>query len=191
MRGDDDIIDEPLYPGTSKSAEGHMARVLFQRAKDEGCTIEVNWQDNDSSSAKAVRDVFDDAKIMHCAGHVGRAHGNRLTDLKSLKTFSAAYIKKHCHTHPNVATVKCVCQGKNHHQGCGCITEGFIRAARINHFLCCVQADCNPSQYEERMRQLGKYHGRGIHQWGNDQECSFHPSCVARNCHMYMWQLRG
>lgn len=141
MRGSDDIVDEPLYPGTSKSAEGHMASLLFQRARDEGVNVYVNWQDSDSSSAKAVKDVYPNAQIMHCAGHVGRAHGNRLAELKTSKTFSAAYIRKNVESHPEVLTVKCVCAGRNHHQGCGCLTEAFIRSARINHFLCCLQAE--------------------------------------------------
>lgn len=42
MRGNDDVIEEPLYPGTSKSAEGYLAEKLFQQAKDEGCQIAVN-----------------------------------------------------------------------------------------------------------------------------------------------------
>ncbi len=54
MRGNDDVIDEPLFPGTATAAEGHLAEVLFKRAKEEGCNMEVNWQDNDSSAAKSV-----------------------------------------------------------------------------------------------------------------------------------------
>lgn len=50
MRGCDSIIDDPLYMGTAKSAEGYLAAVLFKKAKDEGCKIAVNWQDQDSSS---------------------------------------------------------------------------------------------------------------------------------------------
>ena len=37
MRGNDDVIDVPLFPGTAKSAEGHLAEVLFKRVKEEGC----------------------------------------------------------------------------------------------------------------------------------------------------------
>ena len=36
--------------------------------------VAVHWQDADSSSAKAVSDVFPDAEIMICGGHAGRAH---------------------------------------------------------------------------------------------------------------------
>lgn len=183
MRGSDDIVDEPLYPGTSKSAEGHMASLLFQRASDEGVNVYVNWQDSDSSSAKAVKDVYPNAQIMHCAGHVGRAHGNRLAELKTSKTFSAAYIRKNVEYHPEVSTVKCVCAGRNHHQGCGCLTEAFIRSARINHFLCCLQAEKDSDEYASRMCQLGKFHARGIHQWEGGC-CSFHPqrTCSCGQC---------
>ena len=36
--------------------------------------VAVHWQDADSSSAKAVSEVFPDADIMICGGHAGRAH---------------------------------------------------------------------------------------------------------------------
>ena len=140
MRGGDDVIDEPLWPGTSKAAEGHLAATLFGKAKEEGCKIEINWQDSDSSSAKSVRVVFPSTHIMYCAVHVGRAHTHRLTDMRAKKSFTEAFIKQH-KDRPEVATVRCCCSGRNHSAGCGCITHGFIRSARINHFLACVQAE--------------------------------------------------
>ena len=50
MKGSDPILSDDLYKGTAKSAEGYLADILFAKAKDEGCKIEVNWQDQDSSS---------------------------------------------------------------------------------------------------------------------------------------------
>ena len=50
MRGGDEVIEEPLWPGTSKATEGYLAGMLFGKAKEEGCKIELNWQDTDSSS---------------------------------------------------------------------------------------------------------------------------------------------
>ena len=105
-----------------------------------GCQVEINWQDSNSSSAKAVQEVFPSAQIMYCAGYVGRAHTHRLLDMQSKKSFTEAFIRLH-KDHPEVAIVKCCCAGKKHSAGCGCITEGFIRSARINYFLACVQAD--------------------------------------------------
>ena len=90
MLGNDDVA-EPVFPGTAKSAEGHLAEVLFKRVKEEGCKIEVNWQDNDSSAAKSVALAFPSAQIMFCAGHVGRAHTHRLTGMKAKKSFTAAH----------------------------------------------------------------------------------------------------
>ena len=72
------MIDDDLYQGTAKSAEGYLAGVLFQKASDEGCKIQVNWQDQDSSSEKSFHSVFGpqtSARVMKCGGHVGRAHG--------------------------------------------------------------------------------------------------------------------
>lgn len=57
MRGSDPI-DDQLYEGTAKSTEGYLAGVLFEKAKEEGCAIEINWQDHDSSSEKSFRSVY-------------------------------------------------------------------------------------------------------------------------------------
>ena len=37
MCGNVDVVEEPLYPGTSKSVEGFLAEKVFQQAYDEGC----------------------------------------------------------------------------------------------------------------------------------------------------------
>ena len=55
--------------GTSKSAEGYAARITFQRAKEEGMDVAIHWQNADSSSAKAVREIFPKDVV-----HPGRAH---------------------------------------------------------------------------------------------------------------------
>ena len=77
MKGSDSIVAEELYQGTSKSAEGYLAAILFEKAKDEGCQIQVNWQDQDSSSEKSFRSVYGaetSARVMKCGGHIGRSH---------------------------------------------------------------------------------------------------------------------
>ena len=58
MRGSDPIISDDLYKGTAKSAEGYLAGIMFEKAKEEGCQIEIKWQDQDSSSEKAFRAVY-------------------------------------------------------------------------------------------------------------------------------------
>ena len=50
QKGRDEVIEEELYRGTSKSAEGFAARVTFQKAEKEGMHVAVHWQDADSSS---------------------------------------------------------------------------------------------------------------------------------------------
>ena len=72
-----------------------------------------------------------------------------------------------------MATVRCCCSGGDHSAGCGCITDGFIRSARINHFLASVQAE-KTAEYARKMGELGKYHACVIHTWENCS-CSFHP----------------
>ena len=73
-----------------------MAEECYQMAKDEGCDVEVVWQDGDSSAQKSVEKVFgaEPNKVFKCGGHVGRAHGNNLKDLAKQKQFSATQIAK-------------------------------------------------------------------------------------------------
>ena len=90
MRGSENISSEELWQGTAKAAEGHLAQVLWAKAKEEGMKVEVNWQDADSSSAKGFRYSFaneQEAKIMLCGGHVGRAHGKKLQELQGKSSF--------------------------------------------------------------------------------------------------------
>ena len=67
QKGRDGVVQEGLYEGTSKSAEGFAARLMFKKAKEEGMQIAVHWQDADSSSANAVAEVFPKADVIHSA----------------------------------------------------------------------------------------------------------------------------
>ena len=78
QRGRDNVLKEELYQATSKGAEGYAARLTFQKAKQEGMNVAIQWQDADSSSSKAVTDHFPDAKVMICGGHASRAHRKQL-----------------------------------------------------------------------------------------------------------------
>ena len=91
-----------LYMGTSKGAEGHATDITFKRAKDEGMSIEVHWQDADSSSSNAVGKHFPNAKIMLCGGHAGRAHKKQLEKRAKMKSFSETFIKKHIKKFPHI-----------------------------------------------------------------------------------------
>ena len=48
----------------------------------------VHWQDNDSSSAKAVKESFPAASVMLCGGHIARAHHNKLKSLQVKKSLT-------------------------------------------------------------------------------------------------------
>ena len=80
-------------------------------------------------------------------------------------------------------TVKC--KSERHKAGCGCLSDSFLTNARINHF-CCLQQCNNPEEYFRRIRALGEYHVRDIHEWGDDEveTCGFHESrlCSCNNC---------
>ena len=82
---------------------------------------------------------------------------------------------------PEIETAKCKC--KRHRAGCGCISDSFIKGARINHF-CCLQQCTNPDDYAQCVRVLPKYHVRDIHNWDKDGSCNFHPArtCSCKKC---------
>ena len=54
--------------------------------------------------------------------------------------------------------------------------------ARVNHF-CCLQQCSTPQEYARRLRALGEYHSRDIHEWDGG-ECGFHPKivCSCKKC---------
>lgn len=180
MKGSDDVVEEDLYEGTAKSMEGVLAGECYGQAKEEGCKVEVVWQDGDSSSSKSVLDHYPDGKVYKCGGHVGRAYTNNLKEAAKKKEFSADIINKYKQRFPLIETVKCQC--KRHKSGCGCLSESFIKCARINHF-CCLQQCKDPAEYARRMRALGAYHVRNIHEWEGGQ-CGFHQMkvCTCKEC---------
>ena len=79
--------------------------------------IAIQWQDADSSSAKAVIDHFPNAEIMICGGHAGRAHKKQLERLQKIKSFTVDLIRKYKDTFPSVGDVVYHCS--RHKQGCG------------------------------------------------------------------------
>ena len=174
MRGKDGIVEDDLYEGTAKSMEGMLADECYKQAKDEGCDIAVVWQDGDSSSQKSVEKHHGKGKVFKCGGHVGRAHTNNLKEAAKLKQFSETVKQRHREQFPDVDTAKCQC--KRHSQTCGCLSEQFIKGARINHF-CCLQQCNSPAEYARRMRALGEFHSKDIHKW-KEGECGFHDLIV-------------
>ncbi len=177
MKGSDTQITDELYQGTAKSAEGYLAGILFEKAKDEGCTIQVNWQDQDSSSGKSFRAVYGtetSARVMKCGGHVGRSHANALKEMKSKKDFDTGYVSKHKGEFPAVQEVVCKCKGKRHSKKCGCFNDAFIESARRNLFCAITQCGNSASAFAQRIRDLGRYHTRGIDTWDGG-ECDFNP----------------
>ena len=181
MRGRDDVIEDELFEGTAKSMEGVLASECYEQAKSEGCKVEVVWQDGDSSAAKSVSQHHPTGKVYKCGGHVGRAHANNLKEAAKKKEFSEDVKSKYKEKFPEVQTAKCKC--KRHRAGCGCLSDSFIKGARINHF-CCLQQCNDPVEYAQRIRVLTKYHVRDIHTWEEDGSCDFHPvrTCSCKKC---------
>ena len=76
------------YQGTSRSAEGHLAQLVFEEAKADGMNIAVHWQDEDSTSAKCLLNVFPDCKMMLCAGHAARTFESHTKKHAVAKSYS-------------------------------------------------------------------------------------------------------
>ena len=93
--------------------------------------ITIHWQDADSSSAKAVTEIFPKAEIMICGGHAGRAHKKILQSRQKLKTFTNRMISKYEDRFPALKDLSCKCKG-NHSASCGCLTAAFIGKAHTN-----------------------------------------------------------
>ena len=64
MRGsENDLVDDDLFEGMARSAEGHAANIAFELAKED-VNIEVNWQDADLSSANAFHAHYPDGQAV-------------------------------------------------------------------------------------------------------------------------------
>ena len=100
------MVEEDLYEGTAKSMEGVLSNECYAQAKDEGCCVEVVWQDGDSSSAKSVALHHPNGKVYKCGGHVGRAHTNCLKEAAKKKEFSVGTKNKYKDAFTQVSTAK-------------------------------------------------------------------------------------
>jgi len=154
MKGGDDV-----WKGTAKGAEGYLATKLFKKATEDGMKVEVNFQDADSSSKKAVEDEFEGSYFV-CGGHFNRAFGHQLEKLSKEKTSDTDDLKG----------LKCHCQ--RHSKNCGCLTAGFLLQAKINHFIIMKNAGKDANKYRKDMTILAK-HAKGDH-----SECTFHDAKV-------------
>ena len=103
QRRRDNVVDEPLYEGTSKSMEAFATCKLFQQAKDDGMNVKIQWQDDDSASSKGVEEIFPIVNVMVCGRYAGRAHKKRLETFAKIKKVND---EKHKYTLPDIGTAK-------------------------------------------------------------------------------------
>ncbi|XP_064382851.1 uncharacterized protein LOC135331569 isoform X2 [Halichondria panicea] len=160
-----------LYKGTSKGAEGYAARKLFQQAKEEGMKLEINRQDDDSSTSKAIRGIYEDVEIMMCRGHEGRSHLNQLKKLMQMKAFTSTMFKSHQNHIADIQNKPCSCSGKKHKKGCGCFTDQFIKNSR-NLFSKILSNSESKEEFEKKTRSL-YHHAIDEHVWDGGS-CDFH-----------------
>ena len=136
--------------------------------------MEINWQDADSSSSKAVLEIFPRANVMICGGHAARAHLKQLERLATQKQFSKSMQDRNKEAFPEVVSVKCHCSG-NHSPGCGCMSKAFMEQSR-NNFSQILTGSESASEFSRRMRAL-PHHVSDIHEWDGG-ECEFHLCAV-------------
>ena len=170
QRGRDTLIQEDLYQGTSKSAEGYAARKTFKRAKEEGMNVEVHWQDADSSSSNGLHDVYPNVEIMICGGHAGRADLKQLDVWAKKKFFSKAMQSLYGKKFPQVESAVCHCKNR-HAPGCGCLSKAFIEKSR-NYFSLILSSCETAKEFSTRVRDLAK-HACDVHEWDGGR-CTFH-----------------
>ena len=180
QKGSDNVVEGGLYRGTSKSAEGYAASITFQRAKEEGMEVAIHWQDADSSSAKAVREVYPEAQIMMCGGHSGRAHRKMLEKHQKDKVLSQTQIEKYRDTFPNVYNQeyqKCKCRNHACRSGCGCLTDAFIAKAHTNLSSILMKAQ-SQEEYAKHVKALAR------HAVDDHSQCDSHPlvTCSCGAC---------
>ena len=137
--------------------------------------VAVHWQDADSSSAKAVSDIFPDAEIMICGGHAGRAHRKILELRHKMKKVSKKMLEKYMDTFPTLGEVRCKCEEGNHSSSCGCLNPSFIAKAHTNFTSILMEAQ-SQEEFVIHLKAL-PYHARDIHEWEGGW-CDFHPLCV-------------
>ena len=65
-KGSDDIVEEEVYGGMAKSMEGRVAEECYGKATEEGCGVEVVWQNGDSSSSLSVEKHYGKGKVFKC-----------------------------------------------------------------------------------------------------------------------------
>ena len=112
---------------TSISMEGILAEECYKQAADEGCKVEVVWQDGDSRVAKAVGQHHHDGKVLRCGGHVGRVHRSC-----QKKEFSTDFKRKYEAQFPSVRTLNCKCDPPQdfQHNGDNTSTRAMTRHAK-------------------------------------------------------------
>lgn len=80
-------------------------------------------------------------------------------------------------TIPLVKSAKCKCA--RHKPGCRCLSDSYLKGARISHFSC-LQQCMEPLEYARCIGALSQYHCRDVHKWENGI-CGFHEN-IACNC---------
>ena len=125
---------------------------------------------------------------MICGGHAARAHTKQLQKYAGYKSPHKAIIDVWGKHFPDLTT-KCKCSGRTHKNKppCGCLTEAFIRYARLNFFSAYADAAKDPDVFRKNLLSLSLHHVKDEHVWYGEEDietCPFHPQelCGCGKC---------
>lgn len=139
MPGSNNTVGEPLYSGTAKSAEGHLARKLFQQAKEGGYQV---------SKLAGQWLLISVGPSQECTHHYLSCIVQGMLGGHTSISWLISRQRRLSWRHTRITTVSsiplilvtCCCAQSRHRVGCGHINADFICNACINHFLVCIQS---------------------------------------------------
>eukprot|EP01052_Picozoa_sp_SAG31_P021172 SAG31_NODE_1624_length_7717_cov_43.227750_2_plen_627_part_00 len=139
-----------LWGGTSHAMEGFLASLCCAELKEACVSIRKLWMDGDSSADCIFQHVFPDVLVRRCSGH----------KVKNLATNLGKAVKRKHPDGKNSAAIlglQCVCVGKNHSLGCGCLKEHHVLRIRLMSFANAVAAGTSPDVFAARCHALADY----------------------------------
>lgn len=171
MCGSNNICNTKLWQGTSMAAEGHLAYVLFGKAKEEGMVGEVKWQLNRTYSLVPHWGVCSlmDFLIGRCfLQGMWKDPMAIIREYKGKEVVNKGFINLHAKNCPAIKPVKCCCKGYTHSKKCGCFNVDFLAGAKRNHFSTLKQSGKSADEYAHNWCawKLSQSWHLSVGQWG-------------------------
>lgn len=143
-------VGKDLYEETAKSMEGVLLDEYYGKAKVEGCSFEVMWQDGDSSPENSVTKYHPDGKVYKCGGMLRGPMPTVWKKQRKKRSFILT-LRQSIRINSWLQSVSCT----RHRAGSGYMSYSFIR-------FCSMQQCQNPTEFSTQLRNLSNYHVRDI-----------------------------